>query len=495
MKQFLDENFLLNTKTAQRLFHDHARDMPIIDYHCHLPQAQIASDHQFKNLTQAWLYGDHYKWRAMRTNGVEEKYCTGNASDFEKFEQWASTVPYTLRNPLYHWTHLELQRYFNIDEILNASSAQTIFSEASAKLASPEYSVRNLLRKMNVALVCTTDDPVDNLAQHQELKNDGFEIPILPAFRPDAAMNVDDAMVFNNYVARLATAADIEINSYQTFLDAIKVRHDYFAANGCSVSDHGLEEIYAEDFTESEIITIFNKVRMGTSLPALERKKFKSAMLVYFAELDWEKGWVQQYHLGALRNNNSRMNRILGPDTGWDSIGDFSQGKALAKFLNTLDTKDKLARTILYNLNPADNELMATMFGNFNDGSVAGKVQWGSGWWFLDQKDGMTKQINALSNMGLISRFIGMLTDSRSFLSFPRHEYFRRIICDLFGTEIENGELPNDIEWTGKLIQQISYYNARSYFGWDNILAESTNKIQNVETYNKPKKESLSIRV
>ncbi len=493
MKQFLDENFLLGTKTAQRLFHESARDMPIIDYHCHLPQAQIASDHQFKNITQAWLYGDHYKWRAMRTNGVDEKYCTGNGSDFEKFEQWAATVPYTLRNPLYHWTHLELQRYFDIDDILNASSAQSIYAECSAKLASPDYSVRNLLRKMNVALVCTTDDPVDNLAQHQELKNDGFEIPILPAFRPDAAMNVDDVLLFNNYVSRLEKAADVEINSYQSFLDAIRKRHDFFAANGCSVSDHGLEEIYAEDFTEAEVINIFNKVRMGTNLPQLERKKFKSAMLLYFAELDWEKGWVQQYHLGALRNNNSRMNRILGPDTGWDSIGDFSQGRALAKFLNTLDTKDKLARTILYNLNPADNELMATMIGNFNDGSVAGKVQWGSGWWFLDQKDGMTKQINALSNMGLLSRFVGMLTDSRSFLSFPRHEYFRRILCDLFGNEIENGELPNDLEWTGNVIQQICYKNARTYFGWEDRLPET--KVPNVEAYNKAQNQAVGIRV
>lgn len=493
MKQFLDENFLLTTKTAQRLFHDCARDMPIIDYHCHLPQSQIASDHQFKNITQAWLYGDHYKWRAMRTNGVDEKFCTGNGSDFEKFEQWAATVPYTLRNPLYHWTHLELQRYFDINDILNASSAQAIYAECSAKLNSPEYSVRNLLRKMNVALVCTTDDPVDNLAQHQQLKNDGFEIPILPAFRPDAAMNVDDVLLFNNYVGRLEKAADTEINSYHSFLDAIRKRHDFFAANGCSVSDHGLEEIYAEEFTESEVINIFNKVRMGTNLPQLERRKFKSAMLLYFAELDWEKGWVQQYHLGALRNNNSRMTRMLGPDTGWDSIGDFSQGRALAKFLNTLDTKDRLARTILYNLNPADNELMATMIGNFNDGSIAGKVQWGSGWWFLDQKDGMTKQINALSNMGLLSRFVGMLTDSRSFLSFPRHEYFRRILCDLFGNEIENGELPNDIEWTGKIIQQISYNNARSYFGWEDRLPET--KVQNVETYNKTQGQAIGMRV
>jgi glucuronate isomerase len=469
MKKFLDENFLLQTETSKRLYHDFAKQMPVIDYHCHLPQGQIAADHQFANITQAWLYGDHYKWRAMRTNGVDEKYITGNGTDFEKFEAWAATVPYTLRNPLYHWTHLELQRYFDIHEVLNANSAKAIYDECSAKLATPEYSVRNLLRKMNVKLVCTTDDPVDDLLLHQSLKNDGFEIPILPAFRPDAAMNVDDATTFNNYVARLGKAADTTIGSYQEFLDAIKKRHDFFAANGCSVSDHGLEEIYADDFTDAEIISIFNQVRSGAALELADRRKFKSAMLQYFAFLDWEKGWVQQFHLGALRNNNTRMLSQLGPDTGWDSIGDFSQGRALSKFLNTLDTKNQLAKTILYNLNPADNELMATMIGNFNDGSIAGKVQWGSGWWFLDQKDGMTKQINALSNMGLLSRFVGMLTDSRSFLSFPRHEYFRRILCDMFGKEIENGELPNDIEWTGKMIQDICFNNAKEYFNWKTI--------------------------
>ncbi len=492
MKQFLDDNFLLHTKTAQRLYHEYAKDMPIIDYHCHLPQSQIAADHQFQNITQAWLYGDHYKWRAMRTNGVNEKYCTGNASDYEKFEQWAGTVPYTLRNPLYHWTHLELQRYFDVYDILNAESARSIYDECSAKLVTPDYSVRNLLRKMNVRLVCTTDDPVDDLAQHKELKEEGFEIPILPAFRPDAAMNVDDAANFNKYVARLEKAADKTISSLTDFMDAIKSRHDFFAENGCGVSDHGLEEVYAEDFTDAEIEAIFNKVRSGKTLELTERRKFKSAMMLYFAELDWEKNWVQQFHLGALRNNNSRMMRILGPDTGWDSIGDFSQGRAIAKFLNTLDTKDKLAKTILYNLNPADNELMATMIGNFNDGSSAGKVQWGSGWWFLDQKDGMTKQINALSNMGLLSRFIGMLTDSRSFLSFPRHEYFRRILCDLFGTEIENGELPNDVEWTGTVIKQICFNNARTYFGWEERLHGSVHK---VSAYNNGSEVALGVRV
>jgi glucuronate isomerase len=466
MRKFLDENFLLQSNTAQRLYHEFAKDMPIIDYHCHLPPAQIAQNYQFKNLTEIWLYGDHYKWRAMRTNGIDEKYCTGNASDYEKFEQWAATVPYTLRNPLHHWTHLELQRYFNVHDILEPSSAREIYDTCTALLQTPEYTVQNLLRKMNVVQVCTTDDPVDTLCDHKQLKKDGFEIPVNPAFRPDAAMNVDDPVVFNAYLKKLETATGLDITSFNQFLDAIKDRHDYFAANGCTVSDHGLEEMYADDFTEKEIIHIFNRVRNGEVLTLEERRQFKSAMLIFFAELDWEKGWVQQYHLGALRNNNKRLLQKLGPDTGWDSMGDFSQARSLARFLGRMDSDDKLAKTVLYNLNPADNEVMATMIGNFNDGSVAGKIQYGSAWWFLDQKDGMIRQMNTLSNMGLISRFIGMLTDSRSFLSFPRHEYFRRIVCNLFGEEIENGELPNDINWIGKVIQDICYYNAKNYFNF-----------------------------
>lgn len=464
MKKFLDENFLLQNKTAQTLYHEFAKPMPVIDYHNHLPPEQIASDINFENLTQAWLYGDHYKWRAMRTNGVHEKYCTGNATDYEKFEQWAATVPYTLRNPLYHWTHLELQRYFDIDTILNAGTAKAVYEEASAKLQTPEYSVRNLLRKMKVEVLCTTDDPADTLEYHTKIRQDGFEIKILPAFRPDKAMNVDDAAAFNAYVNRIETVSGIAVSSYTDYLAALKSRHDFFATLGCTVSDHGLEEIYAEDYTESEIKNIFDNIRSGKMLSYSDNVKFKSAMLVEFAKWDCEKGWVQQYHLGALRNNNSRMLRQLGADTGWDSIGDFSQAKALAKFLNKLDANDQLGKTILYNLNPADNELMATMIGNFNDGSVAGKIQFGSAWWFLDQKDGMVRQMNALSNMSLLSRFVGMLTDSRSFMSYPRHEYFRRILCNMFGEEIENGELPDDIAWTGKIITDICYHNAAAYF-------------------------------
>ncbi|MFD2285458.1 glucuronate isomerase [Pedobacter petrophilus] len=464
MKSFLDENFLLQSKTAEKLYHDFAKSLPIIDYHNHLIPEQIANNTQFENITQVWLAGDHYKWRAMRANGVDEKYITGDASDFEKFEKWAETVPFTLRNPLYHWTHLELQRYFGITDILSGKTARKIYDECSAKLQTPEYSVRGLLAKMNVEAVCTTDDPLDTLNFHQQLAKEGVALKMLPAFRPDKAMNSDDVAGLNEYIDKLEGVAGQTISNFQDYITALKSRHDYFAANGCSVSDHGLEQIYAEDYTDQEITSIFDKIRTKQDISYEENLKFKSAMLICFAEWDHEKGWVQQYHLGALRNNNARMLRQLGPDTGWDSIGDFSQARMLSKFLNRLDNQDKLAKTIIYNLNPADNELIATMIGNFNDGSVAGKVQFGSAWWFLDQKDGMIKQLNALSNMGLLSRLVGMLTDSRSFLSFPRHEYFRRIVCNLFGEDMENGELPDDLEWVGKIVQDISYFNAKNYF-------------------------------
>ncbi|WP_113663279.1 glucuronate isomerase [Pedobacter nanyangensis] len=466
MKQFLDENFLLQTETAKTLYHQHAKHMPIIDYHNHLIPEQIAVDKQFENITQVWLYGDHYKWRAMRTFGIDEYYITGGASDWEKFEKWAETVPYTLRNPLYHWTHLELQRYFDVYDLLSPATAKKIWDECNAKLQTKEYSVLGLLNKMNVKTLCTTDDPLDNLQFHQQIKASGIDLVVLPAFRPDKAMNADDTVALNQYIDKLATIVEEPITNYQEYLAALKSRHDFFVENGASVSDHGLEQIYAEDYTEEEVAQIFLKIRNGASITAEENLKFKSAMLFTFALWDHERGWVQQYHLGAIRNNNDRLLSSLGPDTGFDSIGDFSQGKQLAKFLNKLDANNQLAKTILYNLNPADNELMATMIGNYQDGTVAGKVQWGSGWWFLDQKDGMIKQINALSNMGLLSQFVGMLTDSRSFLSFPRHEYFRRILCDLFGTDIENGEIPNDMKLVSQLVENICYHNAKAYFSF-----------------------------
>lgn len=465
MKKFADENFLLDNPTSIRLYHEFAAPMPVIDYHCHLPPAEIAGDINFNNITHAWLYGDHYKWRAMRANGIDESYCTGGRSDEEKFFKWAETVPYTIRNPLYHWTHLELQRYFGVTELLNPSTAGGIFENCSALLQTPEYSVRNLLKRMNVKVVCTTDDPLDSLEHHRKLRDEDFAIRILPAFRPDMAMDVSDPKRFNEYIERTEQVSGTSISGYEDYLGALKTRHDYFESMGCCLSDHGLEQLYAADYSLQEVKNSFAKIRSGVSLSQHEIYILRSAFLQEFALWDHEKNWVQQYHLGALRNNNSRMLASLGADTGWDSIGDFPQARELSRFFDRLDKTNQLAKTILYNLNPADNEIFASMTGNFNDGSVPGKIQYGSAWWFLDQKDGIRKQLDALSNMGLISRFVGMLTDSRSFLSFPRHEYFRRILCNILGTEIENGELPGDIGWTGKMIQDICYHNANNYFG------------------------------
>lgn len=467
MKAFLDENFLLESKVAEELYHDHAAKMPIIDYHCHLPPNEIAEDKKFKSITEIWLNGDHYKWRAMRTNGIDERFCTGDASDYEKFQKWAETVPFTIRNPLYHWTHMELKNPFGVHEVLNGTTAKAIYDKCNEQLQKDAFSVRNLLTHFNVKVICTTDDPVDDLAYHQKIQKDGFSIKVLPTFRPDKILNTGDSKTFLGYLQQLSAVSNVEIKDYKTLLEAFKQRHDFFHENGCRLSDHGLEKMIAEDYTVQEVEAIFAKLLQGKAVSADETLKFQSAVLYDLALFDHEKGWTQQFHLGALRNNNARMMRLLGPDTGFDSIGDFSQAVPLAKFLDRLDSTDQLPKTILYNLNPRDNEVMATMAGNFNDGSTPGKIQYGSAWWFLDQKDGMEKQMNALSNLGLLSRFVGMLTDSRSFLSYSRHDYFRRILCNLLGKDVANGELPKDMNWLGQVVENICYNNANEYFQFE----------------------------
>ncbi|MBP5498786.1 MAG: glucuronate isomerase [Muribaculaceae bacterium] len=468
MKDFLDKNFLLETETAQMLYHEHASKMPIIDFHCHLSPEMVATDYRFRSITELWLGGDHYKWRAMRTNGVPERYCTGSdTSDWEKFQKWAETVPYTLRNPLYHWTHLELRTAFGINKILNPSTAREIFDECNEKLASPEYSARGLMRRYNVEIVCTTDDPADSLCHHIATRESGFEIKMLPAWRPDKAMAVEDSAAFKSYINKLGEAADIEIRHFADLVDALHRRHHFFAEMGCRLSDHGIEEFYADPYTESEINAIFGKLMDGNVLSDEERRKFKSAMMIVFAEMDADAGWAQQFHYGAIRDNNTRMFRLLGPDTGFDSIGEFNTAKQMARFLDRLDSRGKLAKTILYNLNPCANEVIATMLGNFQDGSVPGKIQFGSGWWFNDQKDGMERQMNSLSLLGLLSRFVGMVTDSRSFLSYPRHEYFRRTLCNLLGRDVERGEIPvQEMQRLCDMVEDISYRNAKAYFNF-----------------------------
>ncbi len=466
MKPFMDKDFLLQTDVAKELYHNHAAKMPIFDYHCHINPKEIAEDKQFKNMTEIWLYGDHYKWRGMRTNGVEERYCTGEASDWEKFEKWAETVPNTLRNPLYHWTHLELKRFFGVEELLSPSTAKAIWDECNAKLQTPEYSCRGIIKMANVHTICTTDDPVDSLEYHRAIKADGFETEVLPAWRPDKAMAVENTTRFNQYIDKLEDVAKTNISSFSELMAALDSRHEFFHANGCRLSDHGVETVIAEDYSERDIANIFEKVRGGSDLTIDEVKKFQSAMLYEFGIMDHSRGWTQQFHIGALRNNNTRLFNALGPDTGFDSIGDFEIARPLSKLLNRLDIENKLSKTILYNLNPRDNELIATMIGNFQDGSVPGKMQFGSGWWFLDQKDGMERQMNALSNLGLLSRFVGMLTDSRSFLSYTRHEYFRRTLCNLLGKDVENGEVPYDMNLLGTMVENICFNNAKEYFNF-----------------------------
>ena len=468
MTKFIGKDFMLTNDAGRELYHKHAEGKPIIDYHCHLIPRMIADNHQFSSITEAWLGGDHYKWRAMRGNGVSEDYITGDKSDYEKFEKWAETLQYAMRNPLYHWTHMELSRIFGIDKILNPQSAREIYEECNAKLATDKFRARELMKSSNVEVVCTTDDPIDSLEYHARIASDPtFDIKILPAWRPDKALAIGDPVQYNAYINALEKASNITIVTYEDMLEALHARHDFFAEMGCRLSDHGLETFLADEYTESDMLQIFAKVRGGHIPTSDEIRKFQSGLLFDLAIMDAEKGWTQQFHVGAIRNNNTRMFERLGPDTGYDAIDDPRCAAAGHRFFDRLDRVGKLAKTILYNLNPKDNEVLATMAYTFNDGSIPGKMQFGSAWWFLDNEQGMTRQINALSNMGLLSRFVGMLTDSRSFLSYPRHEYFRRILCNIIGEDIENGKLPrSEMDFIGKMVEDICYYNAKNYFGF-----------------------------
>ncbi|MGB5169793.1 MAG: glucuronate isomerase [Eudoraea sp.] len=462
-KDFIHDDFLLQSEFAKKLYHNYAKDLPIIDYHNHLSPQKIADNYQFQNISEVWLHGDHYKWRAMRTMGISEEFITGSASDKAKFQKWGQTVPFTMRNPLYHWTHLELKRYFGINELLDQNNATEIYNNCSEQLSKSSHSTRGLLKQMKVEVVCTTDDPIDSLIFHDKNKANE-DVKLLPAFRPDKAYTATNSDTYNQYLDALEEVTNIQIRSFADLKNALENRITYFHEHGCRLADHGLDYLPYYKEEDMNIDQIFNNVRKGEHLNNLENDQLKSTLLVFLSKQYHKKGWVQQFHLGALRNNNTRMLDLLGPDTGFDSIGDFPQATSLSNFLNHLDSSNELGKTIIYNLNPADNEVMAAMIGNFNDGSIKGKVQFGSGWWFLDQKDGMEKQLNSLSNIGLLSCFVGMLTDSRSFLSFPRHEYFRRVLCNLFGNDVAKGELPADEKWLGKIVSDVCYNNAKAYF-------------------------------
>ena len=464
MKEFLGEDFLLQSAAARNLYHSYAEHEPILDYHCHISPKDIAENRRFNDLFEIWLEGDHYKWRAMRANGVEERLCTGNAPAFEKFMAWARTVPSTLRNPLYHWTHLELKRYFGIDRLVNETTAKRIWEEANAQLATDDLRVHGILKKFNVKAVCTTDDPTDDLRYHKQIAASGLSTRVFPAFRPDKALNVHLPEQFNGWVAKLAEASNTDIRNFKAFLDAIRQRHEFFHQMGARLSDHGLERCYAEHCPEATAAAIFDRARSGKAASAEEQLQFASYMMLYFGHLDAAGGWTKQLHLGARRNNNLRMFKALGPDTGFDSIGDCPQVEALGTYLGRLAADGALPKIIVYNVNPTENYAFATMVGNFAENSVPGKMQFGSGWWYLDQKEGIEWQLNTLSNVGLLSRFVGMITDSRSFMSYPRHEYFRRVLCNLLGKDLENGELPDDVELIGGMIRNICFNNAKEFF-------------------------------
>lgn len=468
---FITENFLLQTKSAQRLYHNYAAEQPVLDYHCHLSPKDLADDRRFNDLFEIWLEGDHYKWRAMRTDGVQERYCTGDADPYEKFLAWARTVPHTLRNPLYHWTHLELQRYFGINQLLDEKTAPRIWKQANEQLIHGDLSVHGILKKFGVVVVCTTDDPIDSLDSHKRLAASHLSTRVLPAFRPDKAMRTEDPIAYNEWVDQLENASNMQITRLVHLLDALRRRHDYFHQQGCRLSDHGLDYCYAAPCTEHEAEAIFSKVRRKAVLSPDESAKFSSFLMVFFGHLDAERGWVKQLHVGAFRNASTRMFKTLGRDTGFDSIADWPQVAPLIGYLDQLDRDKMLPKTIIYNLNPADDYVFATLIGNFQDGSIAGKLQLGSGWWFLDQKEGIEWQLNALSNCGLLARFVGMTTDSRSFMSFPRHEYFRRVLCNLLGTEMENGLLPDSEELIGGMVRNICFGNAATYFALPGVQA------------------------
>lgn len=461
----MDENFLLMSDVARDLYHNHAARLPIIDYHCHLNPRMVADDYRFKSITELWLGGDHYKWRAMRANGVSEHFITGDASDYEKFEKWAQTVPYAMRNPLYHWTHLELRTAFGINKLLNPSTAREIYEECNDKLRRPEYSARNLMRRYHVEAVCTTDDPADSLDAHIAARQSGFEIQMLPAWRPDKALNTEQPQAFKSYVEKLEILTNRTASHFPDFIDLLQQRHNFFAEQGCRISDHGLAEFYAEDFTDAEIEAAYEKLCRGENISSKQSKQFKSAMLLALARMDAQSGWTQQFHYGTIRNANTKMMQLIGPDTGYDSIGEYPVANSLARFLDRLNSLGILPKTILYNINPAANEMLASMAGNFQDGTVPGKIQFGAAWWFNDHKAGIENQINTLSAFGLLSRFVGMLTDSRSFLSYARHEYFRRILCNLIGNDVERGELPSEeMPRIQGMVEDICYYNAKNYF-------------------------------
>lgn len=463
--RFINEDFMLTNDYARELYHESAEKMPIIDYHCHLVPKMISDNHKFQDLTEIWLGGDHYKWRAMRGNGISEDYITGSRSSWEKFGKWSETVPYTMRNPLYHWTHLELARGFGVYDLLKPETARSIYDECNAKLQSEEFRAQGLMKKFNVEVVCTTDDPADTLEYHKRIKDNPFGVKVLPAWRPDKAMAIEKPSEYRAYIEKLAAVSGVTINNYQDLLDALRKRHDFFHEMGSRLSDHGLDTFYAEDFEMEEIDRIFRNTLKGQTPCRDEISKFRSAILLDFARMDHEKGWAQQFHIGAIRDNNTRMLDLIGPDTGYDAIHDVQCAAAGHKFLNRLAMEDKLTKTILYNLNPKDNEVLAAMAYTFNDGTAPGKMQLGAGWWFLDQEDGMKKQMNALSSLGLLSRFVGMLTDSRSFLSYPRHEYFRRILCNLIGEDIQSGKLPkSEMAFLHQMVKDISYNNAYNYF-------------------------------